>query len=104
MQTHLRLVVGSLLALSGAAHATPSTVFWTPATTYVQPAGVPHLTFDTYFRGESSPTLFTGLTVGLLPFEKLQAEAGFDLFFPLPTDAGNSFQLNAKVGTPLSFL
>ena len=86
------------LATASAAWATPSTAFWTPATTYVQPYLVPHLTYDTYFGEPGAYPIDTGLTMGVLPFEKLQGEVGFDLFYPGKTK--NGFLLNAKLGLP----
>ena len=93
-------------SVTSAAWATPSTTYWAPSTTYVQPYLVPHVTYDTYFgKGHipgfgagDSPTypVTTGLTMGVLPWDKLQLEVGFDLL--LPTD--NPFVFNAKVGTP----
>lgn len=88
----------AVLATSSAAQATTSTTFWTPATTYTQPYLVPHLTMDTYFGEQGDLPLTTGLTVGVLPFEKLQGELGFDLFYPgITTD---TFQLNGRVSVP----
>lgn len=92
------LVLGALLAAAGVARATPSTTYWTPATTYVQPYLVPHLTYDTYFAEAGAYTIDTGLTIGILPFEKLQAEIGFDLNYPGITK--NGLFLNAKLGVP----
>jgi hypothetical protein len=90
------------VAFAREAQATPSTLFWTPATTYVQPFLVPHLTYDTYFGDRAAYPIAVGLTMGILPFEKVQAEVGFDGFFPY---AGGFFlspagplQLNAKIG------
>jgi hypothetical protein len=85
--------------------ATASTVFWTPATTYVQPFLVPHFTYDTFFGERGSYPIFTGLTIGVLPFEKLQAEVGFDLQLPgysgSPNYQGSEILLlNAKLGIP----
>jgi hypothetical protein len=84
------------------ASATPSTVFWTPATTYVQPFLVPHITYDTYFNDLVAYPMDFGLTMGILPFEAVQAEVGIDAFLPY---AGGFFaspagplMLNAKVG------
>jgi hypothetical protein len=97
------VVVATLLAAAQGAWATPSTVFWTPATTYTQPYLVPHLTLDTYFNETNNLPIDGGLTVGLLPFEKLQAEAGFDFFLPVPlslqpdNDTWDLVQLNGKV-------
>jgi hypothetical protein len=99
MKKAFRLVAAvAVLATSSAAHATTSTTFWTPATTYVQPYLVPHLTMDTYFGERGDTPLTTGLTVGVLPFQKLQGEIGFDLFYPgFTTD---TFQLNARLAVP----
>jgi len=90
------LVAGAFLMSANAAWATPSTTFWTPATTYVQPFGIPHLTYDTYFGEKGAYPIDVGLTMGILPFEKVQAEIGFDLFYPGYT--ANGFYLNAKLG------
>jgi len=88
------------ITIAAAAHATPSTTYWAPSTTYVQPYGVPHLTYDTYFwkgAGKNYP-IDTGITIGVLPWEKLQLEVGYDLF--LPSQNPLLFLLNAKLGTP----
>lgn len=92
-----------LLLLSGNALATPSTTYWTPATTDIQPFGVLHIGVDNYFtvfkkakNGGDSFATDVGLTIGVLPFEKLQMEVGVDL--NEPTDHPISF--NAKLGTP----
>jgi hypothetical protein len=105
-------MITALLLSSRSAVATPSTTYWAPSTTYVQPYLVPHITYDTYFAkgpapaaGETSPgpvpnspvyPITTGLTMGVLPWEKLQLEIGFDLLLPSP----NPFLVNAKLGTP----
>lgn len=95
------------LALAGegarSAHATPSTNFWAPSTPSVQGYGVMHLTYDTYFGSEALCPVDTGLEIGVLPWKGLQAEVGFDLFYP--TDAPDGavaapLLLNAKVGGP----
>jgi hypothetical protein len=98
MKKLLRLL--PLLALFGSttALATPSTVFWTPATTYVQPYLVPHLTYDTYVSEQSGFQNDYGLTIGILPFEKLQAEVGIDSFMPGLQSA--SLLLNGKLVIP----
>ncbi|WP_242338049.1 MULTISPECIES: hypothetical protein [Anaeromyxobacter] len=99
MKTVLKaLVLTALVVAAPAALATPSTVFWSPATTYVQPYLVPHLTYDTYFAERGAYQIDTGLTLGVLPFEKLQGEIGFDLFYPGFTK--NGFLLNAKLAVP----
>jgi len=101
------LTVCAVAASATAAQATPSTLFWTPATTYVQPFLVPHLGVDSYFGDRSAYPIDVGLTVGILPFEKVQAEVGIDSFFPYKgsifgdtVGAGSTgpFMLNAKVG------
>jgi hypothetical protein len=82
------LAVG--LLLPSAALATPSTTFWTTAIASCQAAGVPHITYDTYFGkgvappGSGSPTypIDTGITVGVIPSNKVQAEVGYDVFLP----------------------
>lgn len=101
MKNASRLVVAVVLLSSGSALGTPSTTFWTPATTYVQPYLVPHVTYDTYFRDNSTYPIDTGLTMGILPFEKVQAEIGFDFFMPAPNaSTGSALQLNGKIGVP----
>lgn len=89
----------ALLLTAAPAAATPSTTWWTPATTYVQPYLVPHLTYDTYFGEAGALPIDTGVTVGILPFERLQAEVGFDLFYP-GLRGKEALQLNAKIGVP----
>lgn len=99
MKTPARVAIAlAALAVTSTARATPSTVVWSPATTYVQPAGVPHLTYDTYFAEKGAYAIDTGLTVGVLPWEKLQGEIGFDLLYPGYTQ--NGFYMNAKLAVP----
>lgn len=83
------------LTAAPAALATPSTVVWTPATTYTQPYLVPHLTYDSYVGEQGMLQNTYGLTVGVLPYEKVQAELGVDLFYPGFTS--DYLQLNGKV-------
>ena len=92
------LAACALLGTSTGAYATPSTTFWTPATTYVQPYLVPHITYDTYVAERSALQNDYGLTIGVLPFEKLQAEVGIDSF--MPGLASSNLYLNAKLGIP----
>jgi hypothetical protein len=107
----------SLLAPDDRAAATPSTTYFTPATTDVQAFKVWHIGVDNYFRlyrtqeeldkgfVSSFPT-DVGLTVGVLPFEKLNMEVGIDGLFPASTlhpalrSIGHSLLFNAKLGTP----
>ncbi|MBI5419197.1 MAG: hypothetical protein HZA60_03820 [Deltaproteobacteria bacterium] len=87
---------------AGAAGATPSTTYWTPATTDIQGFGVLHITYDSYFTvfktGSNKGDFPTdvGLTIGVLPYEKLQMEVGFDLLEP----SDDPLFFNAKIGTP----
>lgn len=93
----------SLFLLSGVAHATPSTTYWTPMTPDIQSYGVLHIGVDNYFTlfrkasngGGSFPTDF-GLTMGVLPFEKLQMEVGVDLL----ESSNYPLYFNAKIGAP----
>jgi hypothetical protein len=102
MKTFIAAATLSLVAL--AAHATPTTTFWAPSTTAIQPFLVPHLTYDTYFwnkpaTGSNGSPIYpvtTGLTMGVLPFENLQLEVGFDLLLP----GSDPLLLNAKLGVP----
>jgi hypothetical protein len=96
-------VLTGLVMWTGIAFATPSTTYWTPATTDIQAFGILHLGVDNYFTvfrkakdGASSFATDAGLTIGVLPFEKLQMEVGID--FLEPTD--HPIFLNAKIGTP----
>jgi hypothetical protein len=88
------------------AYATPTTTYWTTCTPDVQPYGKWHITYDSYFtvgrKGTDQGDFPTdiGLTVGVLPYEKLNMEVGVDLLEP--TDDPLFF--NAKLGTPESSL
>ncbi|MBI5406825.1 MAG: hypothetical protein HZA18_03925 [Nitrospirae bacterium] len=94
----------SVISMLSAAtvHATPSTTYWTPATMDVQPYGVWHITYDSYFtiarnatkRGDFPTDV--GLTVGVLPYQKINLEVGFDWLEP----SDDPLLLNAKFGTP----
>jgi len=89
---------------SGSAMATPSATFWTPMTLDIQSYKVIHLGIDNYFtvdkkassgdQGAFSTDI--GLTIGVLPFEKIQMEVGIDANYP--TD--NPYSFNAKIGAP----
>ena len=94
------------------ASATPSTQIWIPSTD-VQAFKTGHFGFDTYVRtkpepgtsGQNAPPVVDlGLTAGVLPFQKIQAEVGFDLIYGgFNTSAGLDkypIYLNAKVGIP----
>src|SRR3989304_7995880 len=104
MRKSLTKVISTVL-LTGiigvaSADATPSTHVWAPSTD-VQAYGVTHITSDIYVPvkklDDVRPGTITnlGLTVGVLPFEKVGLEVGFDHIegqYPL--------YLNAKLGTP----
>lgn len=104
------LAVTTTLAAAGAALATPSTQIWIPSTD-IQPFAVGHLNVDNYFRASGTPKATTatrdanvldiGPTVGILPFEKIQAEIGFD-YLVIANDPNDNhpFSFNAKLGTP----
>jgi hypothetical protein len=91
----------TLLAAT-AAMATPSTTYWTPMVMDIQGYKVGHLGIDNYFAVEqpkgSVDALSTdvGLTVGVLPFEKIQMEIGIDALYP----SINPYSFNAKIGAP----
>lgn len=119
----LRFVVSAALScavLAGTAHATPSTQIWIPSTD-IQPYKTFHLNIDSYVRTKKEPSnnvgyfgiadgsalgpmYLIGPTVGVLPFEKIQAEVGFDLMWGnANTPAGlDKYPLygHFKVGTP----
>jgi len=101
------LVMVSILLTTATANATPSSQIWIPSPD-VQPFLLGHVGADNYFRnqhddaGEREPNVLQlGLTVGILPFEKLQLEIGGDYL----TSAGNPndrypWSGNAKLGIP----
>lgn len=103
----LSLATALVALTSGAALATPSTQIWIPSTD-VQAFGTAHLGIDNYLRVSKNPdgsrqpnTYDLGLTFGVLPFEKLQMEAGVD-YMVNATSPGDShpFYLNVKLATP----
>jgi hypothetical protein len=101
--TALWLALFTVALCTRGAHATPSSTFWAPSTPYVQPYGVLHVTYDTYFGRQASYPIDTGLTMGVIPGQKLQAEVGFDLLYSTVANGDGlkaPFVLNAKVGAP----
>ena len=102
------LALVGVAALPSVAFATPSTTYWAPSTASCQAKYTPHITYDTYFGkgtpppGAGAPTypVDTGLTMGILPSSKVQAEVGYDLL--LPSSNPTYFFLNAKICTPES--
>ena len=100
----MKTIAAAVFLVAVAAHATPTTTFWAPSTTNIQPFLVPHLTYDTYFwnkaaAGSNGSPIYpvtTGLTMGVLPWDNLQLEVGFDLLLP----GTDPLLLNAKLGVP----
>ena len=106
----MKNAVAGVLALIGCfglgvrvAHATPSTTYWTPMTLDIQSFGIVHIGVDNYFTigtkaqdGAAGFPTDAGLTLGVLPFTKLQMEIGVDYLGP--SDA--PFYFNAKLGAP----
>jgi len=97
------LILG-LVLIAATAFATPSTTYWTPMVMDIQGYKVPHLGIDNYFTvdkkassGEQGafPT-DVGVTVGVLPYEKIQMEIGIDALYP----SDNPYYFNAKIGAP----
>jgi hypothetical protein len=88
------------------ASATPSTQIWIPSTD-VQAYKTFHLGFDTYIRANSNddgsrtaPVVVIGPTVGVLPFQKIQAELGFDVISGGGDLDKYPLYFHGKVGTP----
>jgi hypothetical protein len=104
--TKILLLASALLtATCGSALATPSTQIWIPSTD-IQAYKSVHFGFDNYIRTTSKdgwPNYYdAGITVGVLPFEKIQMEIGFD-YLDGGTNAGTDLHplyFNAKLGTP----
>ncbi|MDO8747071.1 MAG: hypothetical protein Q7J70_05355 [Thermodesulfovibrionales bacterium] len=105
MKNKLKVItlLAILVFMTGIAYATPSTTYWTPMTMDIQSYGVLHIGVDNYFTifkktedgGGSFPADF-GLTMGVLPFEKVQMEIGVDLL----ESSNYPLYFNAKIGTP----
>ena len=103
----IALVLGLALLSASAAFATPSTQIWIPSTD-IQPYKKVHFGFDTYMKARKidgttreANTINNGLTVGVLPTEKVQMEVGIDqrTYGLEPSDSA-PFYFNAKVGAP----
>ena len=100
------LAMALTIAVSGAALATPSTQIWIPSTD-IQAYKTLHLGIDNYIRTSKNGPVANnvydiGLTAGVLPWEKLQAEVGID-YIDGGTNAGadaHPLYFNAKLGTP----
>ncbi|RJQ47769.1 MAG: hypothetical protein C4538_04820 [Nitrospiraceae bacterium] len=94
----------ALLLMAGIVYATPSTQIWIPSTD-IQAFKKVHLGIDTYIKtksqnGTTEPTVTNiGLTVGVLPFDKIQLEAGID-YRDTGGDHTYPLLINAKLGIP----
>lgn len=91
-------------------YSTPSTHIWGPSCD-IQPYKVVHLTADYYVPvtknddgSFTAPVTNFGFTVGVLPFEKIQAEVGFDHIAGLGLLDEYPFYFNFKIGTPENLL
>jgi len=89
-----------------AANATPSTQIWIPSTDIQKYKSV-HLNVDNYIAAEKeangswkAPLFVIGPTMGVLPYEKIQAEAGFDVMKAGLASDNYPVYLHAKAGTP----
>ncbi len=99
----LAVSIIALVLFSGIANATPSTQIWIPSTD-IQAYKTVHFGLDSYMKTEEGvtdePTVTNvGLTVGLLPFEKIQLEAGID-YRDISGDHKYPLLFNAKLGVP----
>jgi hypothetical protein len=104
------------------AHATPSTTYWTPDVMDIQGYNVWHIGIDNYYtiaqpkNKEGAFPTDVGLTVGVLPFTKVNMEVGIDLLEPMDGICGGALNngttiadchtlgdallFNAKIGVP----
>jgi hypothetical protein len=107
IRTSSLLLVAALALCAAPVHATPSGQVWIPSTD-IQKYKTLHLNFDTYLRtrkeadgSRKAPLSMLGPTAGILPWEKLQGEAGFDLMYSGDQVPDNSpFYFHGKLGTP----
>lgn len=103
---HLPILL-SLVLVSNFALGTPSTQIWIPSTDF-QKFNSWHLGIDNYIRVKNQSTSSRGagvydfgLTAGILPFEKFQAEAGVDYLHMGDGIYDKSpAYFNLKLGTP----
>lgn len=101
-------VILCMVLLSGTTvFATPSTQIWIPSTD-IQAFGKVHFGFDQYIKARPTDeasrepnVINNGITVGVLPFEKLQMEVGIDMrhYGLEPVDSAPVY-FNAKIGIP----
>jgi opacity protein-like surface antigen len=102
----LIMAMALTVAATGAAMATPSTQIWIPSTD-TQAYKTLHLGIDNYTRTSNGgspnrPNVYDlGLTAGVLPFEKIQAEVGIDYISNgISGYDSNPISFNAKLATP----
>ncbi len=104
----LLLVSAICIAMTmNVAKATPSTIVWIPSVDF-QGFNSWHLGIDNYIRAKNDAAgvrgagiYDAGLTVGILPFKKLQAEVGFDyLSMGDKVYDTHPVYFNAKIGMP----
>ncbi|MBI5756120.1 MAG: hypothetical protein HZA12_04265 [Nitrospirae bacterium] len=112
MKRLVRIISALFLAVmlgTATVYATPSTTYWTTSVIDVQPYKVWHLGIDNYFtvlKDDPDAGAFptdVGLTVGVLPYEKIQLEVGVDLLENMidsTTGKDNPLFFNFKFGTP----
>lgn len=103
----LKTISASFLLLNisgGQSMASPSTTYWTPCAMDIQGYKVVHVTYDNYTSlgqeglasgGQAFPNDL-GITVGVLPWKKVQIEIGVDWLEP----SDDPLYFNAKVGAP----
>jgi hypothetical protein len=99
------LTLTAICAITTASFATPTGTVWTPVSPDFQSFGVLHAGMDNYFsvqKNPQAPASFPtdiGLTIGVLPFEKVQMEVGIDGLYPQDTNNA-PFYFNGKLGLP----
>jgi len=98
------LVVGFILVAAGAAQATPSTQIWIPSSD-IQAYMKWHLGFDEYIKARNpnseANVINNGITVGVLPYEKVQMEVGIDeRAYGVKALDQSPIYMNVKIGTP----
>ena len=103
MKNVIRLVsvLPLFMALNAVVIATPSTQIWIPSTD-IQPYLNPHFGWDSYINTDSvgpGTILNGGVTMGVLPFKKIQMEIGVD-YRDINGNHVYPFYFNAKIGTP----
>ncbi len=104
--TAISLTALSCLWMAAPAYPTASTHIWAPSTD-IQGYGTGHITADVYIPVERNadgtrPAAITntGLTFGILPFKKLNLEAGFDYKTGYGSLDSYPIYFNVKIGIP----